>query len=74
MNVKEFWELCKLVLTDWRVIFIAIFFIIFSSLAGYVVKYKKKPPKPKKKSKLLDNQPAKKTEKDKEKEKEDEES
>ncbi|MBP5751495.1 MAG: hypothetical protein J6W60_01370, partial [Treponema sp.] len=49
MNIKEFWELCKLVLTDWRVIFIAIFFIVFSSLAGYVVKYKKKPPKPKKK-------------------------
>ena len=42
MNIKEFWELCKLVLTDWRVIFIAIFFIVFSSLAGYVVKYKKK--------------------------------
>ncbi|MBP5174373.1 MAG: hypothetical protein ILP07_00480 [Treponema sp.] len=47
MNLNELKDLCIEVLKDWRVIVGVLVFIIFSSLAGYVLKYRRKP-RPKK--------------------------
>lgn len=48
MEFNDFLNLSLAVLKDWRVIVITIIVIIFISLGNYVVKYKKKPPKFKK--------------------------
>lgn len=47
MSLIQLKDLCIAVLKDWRVIVGALVFIIFSSLAGYVIRYRRKP-KPKK--------------------------
>ncbi|WP_407400234.1 hypothetical protein [Treponema sp.] len=48
MDLNQIVKLSINVLRDWRVIFIAIFSISFMMIGSYVVKYKKKPPRPKK--------------------------
>lgn len=48
MNCSELINLSIHVLKDWKVIFIAFFSISFMMIGSYVVKYKKKPPRPKK--------------------------
>lgn len=47
MDLKSFGLLCLEVIKDWRVLVALGGFLIFSMLANYVVKYKKKPPKAK---------------------------
>ena len=42
MTLKELGNLSIEVLKDWRVIVGALVFIIFSSLSGYVIRYRKK--------------------------------
>ncbi|MEE3314245.1 MAG: hypothetical protein VZR56_08820 [Treponema sp.] len=59
MNLNELKDLCIEVLKDWRVIVGVLVFIIFSSLAGYVLKYRKKP-RPKKVKHVPAPKPAKK--------------
>ncbi|MBQ0040079.1 MAG: hypothetical protein KBS64_06605 [Treponema sp.] len=48
MDFKQLFKLSISVLSDWRVIFIAIFSIAFMMIGSYVVKYRKKPPRVKK--------------------------
>lgn len=49
MEFNDFLNLSLEVLRDWRVIIITLIAIIFIALGNYVVKYKKRPPKIKKK-------------------------
>ena len=49
MDITALVNLCISVLKDIRVITAAILTIFFISLGNYVVKYRKRPPKPKKK-------------------------
>lgn len=49
MEFNDFLNLNLAVLRDWRVIIITLIAIIFISLGNYVVRYKKRPPKIKKK-------------------------
>lgn len=49
MEFNDFLNLSLAVLRDWRVIIITLIAIIFIALGNYVVKYKKRPPKIKKK-------------------------
>jgi hypothetical protein len=51
MDMKGIFMIAKEVIMDWRVIFITVALIIYISLANYVVKYRKKPPKVKGKPK-----------------------
>ncbi|MCQ2241591.1 hypothetical protein [Treponema sp.] len=46
MDFKQISSLSINVIKDWRVIFIAIFSISFMMIGSYVVKYRKKPPRP----------------------------
>lgn len=48
MDITAITSLCISVLKDTRVITAAVLTIFFISLGNYVVKYKKRPPKPKK--------------------------
>ncbi|MCI5829495.1 MAG: hypothetical protein SPJ89_10675 [Treponema sp.] len=48
MDFNSILKLSLSVLKDWRIIFIAIFSITFMMISSYVVKYRKKPPRPKK--------------------------
>lgn len=45
MSMKEFISLCFEVIKDKRVLIALGVFFIFTMLARYVIKYKKKPPK-----------------------------
>lgn len=49
MDITALVNLCISVLKDIRVITAAILTIFFISLGNYVVRYRKRPPKPKKK-------------------------
>lgn len=49
MEFNDFLNLSLEVLRDWRVIIITLIAITFIALGNYVVKYKKRPPKIKKK-------------------------
>lgn len=49
MEFNDFLNLSLAVLRDWRVIIITLIAIIFIALGNYVVRYKKRPPKIKKK-------------------------
>ncbi len=73
MNLKALMTLAISVLRDWRVIFITILFLILASLASYVVRYRKKPRKPKKAKPVPAPKPAKKKEKTEDEEDEAEE-
>lgn len=48
MDFNQIFHLSLIVLKDWRVIFIAVFSITFMIIGSYVVKYRKKPPRPRK--------------------------
>ncbi|GEM_PF-699437 len=58
MDMKGIFMIAKEVIMDWRVIFITVALIIYISLANYVVKYRKKPPKVKGKPKPVAPAPA----------------
>lgn len=45
MDVTSLVGLCKEVVSDWRVIVSAVVFITSTSLANYVVRYRKKGPR-----------------------------
>ncbi|MDO4505988.1 MAG: hypothetical protein Q4B64_03460 [Spirochaetales bacterium] len=72
MDFNQILSLSLNVLKDWRVIFIAIFSIAFMMIGNYVVKYRKKPPRPRK-VKAPKPAEAPKPEEKKEEEKEEEE-
>ena len=44
MSTMELLSLSIKVLCDWRVLFIAVFSIVFMMTGSYVVKYRKRPP------------------------------
>lgn len=58
MDMKGIFMIAKEVIMDWHVIFITVALIIYISLANYVVKYRKKPPKVKGKPKPVAPAPA----------------
>ena len=45
MSTMELLSLSIKVLCDWRVLFIAVFSIVFMMAGSYVVKYRKRPPR-----------------------------
>lgn len=45
MSTMELLSLSIKVLCDWRVLFIAVFSIVFMMTGSYVVKYRKRPPR-----------------------------